>query len=508
MVACAGLAAAGAAVAATGDPSYRGCITGNTAAGPDGSDACAEVPGAEAVGGASGLNGPSAVAASRDGKSVYVASEFDDAIVQFKRNAKTGALAFVRCVSGNTAVGPTGSEACSALSESGVNGALSGVDGPRSLAISRDDGSVYSVSENDDALSHFTRARSGRLTFEGCVSARGDIGDACELLPAADGIGTDTGMDSPQAVVVSPDGKSVYVGSETDDAVATFRRAQSGELTYRRCLAADPNATACDHLPGTEMSRGGAGLFVVTHLAISRDGKSLYAVANADTAVTRFSRAANGRLGFQGCRTAELDGAGSGGTGACSDISSATATGANSGMDSPTAIAVSPDDDSVYVASQTDAAITHFDRRRSGALVFATCLSGEDATGEGAAGPCKEVPAHQSVAGGNNSGMAAISGMAFAGKSHLYASLASDHGLAHLKRRPASGRLSFEGCITGEIASGPDGTGACDAIDSVALAGAGSGLDNLSAVVTAPGRTSAYTASRDDDAVARFALKR
>jgi DNA-binding beta-propeller fold protein YncE len=47
------------------------------------------------VGGVDGLNGARSVAVSPDGLHVYVASEFDDAVAAFTRDAVSGALSFV-----------------------------------------------------------------------------------------------------------------------------------------------------------------------------------------------------------------------------------------------------------------------------------------------------------------------------------------------------------------------------------------------------------------------------
>ena len=69
----------------------KGCIDDNDP--PDGPDACAESTNA--------LDEANSVAVSPDGKSVYAASNGDDAIARFARSAATGALTPAGCVHDN-----------------------------------------------------------------------------------------------------------------------------------------------------------------------------------------------------------------------------------------------------------------------------------------------------------------------------------------------------------------------------------------------------------------------
>src|SRR3954463_9584719 len=92
--------------AAPGDLSYQGCITGDTAAGPTGSNACVQISSATAAGANSGLDDLFGLTASPDGTSVYAASHTDDAIAQFSRDASTGALTYRGCISGRTEPAP------------------------------------------------------------------------------------------------------------------------------------------------------------------------------------------------------------------------------------------------------------------------------------------------------------------------------------------------------------------------------------------------------------------
>src|SRR4051812_17308545 len=71
-------ATAGVAFAAVGDLTAQGCIDDNDT----GADACA--------GSTDGMGGAQAVATSPDGRSVYVGSFSDDAVVRFDRDPASG----------------------------------------------------------------------------------------------------------------------------------------------------------------------------------------------------------------------------------------------------------------------------------------------------------------------------------------------------------------------------------------------------------------------------------
>ena len=498
-----------ASALAGGDPGdivFRDCISASTVTAPD---ACAQTPDAAPSGLNSGFNSLAALDMSADGKSVYAVANFDDAIARFTRNARTGALTYRGCISGNSATGPSGTDACAQLPAADTNGAATGMDGATDLAVSRDGKSVYVTAENDDAVSAFDRARSGRLEFAGCITGRALPDSPCTEIPDAAGIGANLGMDSPQSVVVSRDGKSLYASAQLDDGVVRFKRATGdGGLTYKSCHSADvdtgPTGTdACELVDSATAGGANSGFNALTDLAISSDGKSLYAISPADSSVVRFDRADSGAVTYRDCLSAATE-SGPDGSEACSLTTVSASAGENTGMDELNAIAVAPDGDGVYIASQFDAAVAGFVRRGSGKLDYLGCLSGEEPSDDA----CGLIPSAVVALGGNNSGLAAPSGLAFAGNAHLYVSLQSDHGVAHLERDPPSNDFAFRGCITGEQESGPTGSEACDAIDSAATAGAGSGLDSPLDLVASRDRKSLYSLNTDDDSVARFKLTR
>ncbi len=149
------------------------------------------------------LDGALSVTVSADGSSVYLASLFGDAIAIFHRDPSTGRL-----------IQKPGLAGC--VSQTGSGGLCRdgrALDGPGSVVVSPDDASVYvassaSLSGTGGGVAVFDRnASTGRLNqkpgLAGCVSETRN-GGAC---------GVGAGLVGANAVTVSPDGASVYVGS-------------------------------------------------------------------------------------------------------------------------------------------------------------------------------------------------------------------------------------------------------------------------------------------------------
>jgi DNA-binding beta-propeller fold protein YncE len=217
------------------------------------------------------LNGAVSVAVSPDGRNVYVTSDTSSAVAVFDRNASTGALMQMAGVTG-------------CVSETGTGGSCAnGVAllSPEAVAVSPDGKTVYVASGGSDAVAVFDRdASTGALTQKagvaGCVSETGTAG-AC-----ADGVA----LDGPYSVAVSPDGRSVYVGSSTSDAVAVFDRdAASGTLTQKAgisgCVSDHGTDGACTD--GVALDSGGL-------VTVGPDGRSVYAASSDDHAVAIFDR--------------------------------------------------------------------------------------------------------------------------------------------------------------------------------------------------------------------------
>ena len=177
-------------------------------------------------------------------------------------------------------------------------------------------------------------AASGQLSQltgkDGCISATGSGGCARAR-----------GVRSARAIEVSRDGKSVYVASPLDSAVAVFTRGKGGALRQpsgaNGCIGPEGK---CVPLRGPEFAND---------VAVSRDGRNVYVAGDG---IATYSRnASTGRL-------TQLPGAaGCVGVGACTRGRAVRSTGK---------LAISDDGRNVYLASFDGVAV--FSRGPTGAL--------------------------------------------------------------------------------------------------------------------------------------------
>src|SRR6266511_3958988 len=174
------------------------------------------------------------------------------------------------------------------ISESGGAPCQDGeaLGGAFAVAVSPDGASVYVASQTSDAIAIFDRNTfTGALTQKagtaGCVSEDG-TGSACQ-----DGVA----LDSATGVAGSPDGASVYVASETSNAVAIFdRNTSTGALTQKAGTAG-----CVSELGGA--CQDGQALVGAFGVAVSPDGTSVYAASDTSDAVAIFDRnTLNGEL--------------------------------------------------------------------------------------------------------------------------------------------------------------------------------------------------------------------
>jgi DNA-binding beta-propeller fold protein YncE len=307
-----------------GTLAYDGCV------GNDGANGCADLEGDP-------MTQPAGVAVSPDGKSVYVVSERTGSILQFNRLAPDGQLVFASCLS------VLGDAPCDKVNKEPLLGAVD-------VTVSPDGNSVYVTSSLADTLSHFFRDGEGRISYGGCVSNK--AGNDCEDVPFEP-------LDSPRGVAVSPDGKSVYVASLNSESVSHFFRAPQGQVTFDGCV----NET------GTDNCAAGAAVEQASDVAVSPDGKSVYATGYGADSVVHFTRLApEGQIVPKSC----LSG---GATGGCDDLP-------GNPLESPLDITIGPDGRTAYVASSDGRAIARLALQPAdGTPTFANCISTSNDSG-------------------------------------------------------------------------------------------------------------------------------
>jgi 6-phosphogluconolactonase (cycloisomerase 2 family) len=276
-----------------------------------------------------GLRDAAYMAISPDGRFVYVPGRDSDAIAILRVDPLTGLL--------SQAAGPAG---CLG----GGSGAptdctpVTGLDRPSGIAITADGRAVFVASTIDGTLTVFRRSRrTGVLSPAGCFQ------DAAATAAIA-GCAPVTGLRGAAGVVVTPDGRSVYVAAEGASAIVLFSRdPASGVLTPAGCLA--------DSAIGATASCTAVGsLDAVRSLAASADGRSLYAAAPSANAVVGFARDPGGGLTKVGCLSGD-DGVGKD-----------PACGAATALGYAQQVAVSPDGRFVYVNATDSAALVAFAR--------------------------------------------------------------------------------------------------------------------------------------------------
>jgi DNA-binding beta-propeller fold protein YncE len=213
--------------------------------------------------------------------------------------------------------------------------------GSQAIAVSGDGRNVYVAASKSDAIAVFARNRkTGALTqpsgSAGCVAAKG-----------AEGCGKAIGLDQPNSLALSPNGRFLYATSRAASSVTVFRRESSGALKQL------PGASGCVSglpIPGCSLGRALVGPDVV---AVSPDGENVYVGSFFGNAIATFKRARDGVL-YQATDQ----------TGCIGEGISGCAQGF--GLGAPEGLAVSPDGENVYVASALSNAVTALNRDAEG----------------------------------------------------------------------------------------------------------------------------------------------
>jgi 6-phosphogluconolactonase (cycloisomerase 2 family) len=274
-----------------------------------------------------GLDNPRDIAVTNE--AVYVTAFNDDAVVALDRNPATGALASSGCVDDDDdpAQGP---DACAAETNGLFNAAP--------VAVSPDGEFVYVGSANDDGIVRLdANPTTGALTAIDCIEDMNAGPDDCTVLATTDG------FSSPGAFAISPDGTDLYVGAFTDNSVFRFQRDTStGVLTPQECVGDDTSAPC---------GIGPVGLEDPRSLALSPDGRQIYAGAFADDAIARVPLDP-----LTGVLSAEVTCVDDNDTGPDSCGQS------TNGLEEASSVVVSPDGAFLYAAAEADDAVTVFAR--------------------------------------------------------------------------------------------------------------------------------------------------
>jgi IPT/TIG domain len=323
---------------ASGALSVIGCIAG-TPSGPS----CApenETRGITAV------ENPTALAITATGEDVYVVGEHLGAVIALARDPETGLLSVLKGELGNTACVEAGSGGeCEQQNAKGLGT-------PYGVAISGDEKSVYVTSVSGEAVAELERNLTagpllGELTP---IAGHGCIGSAKSGCPD-----TAIGLLEPIGIAVSPDAEDVYVaagaGGPKGDVAAFARNTSTGVLEQLEgegaCIGeAVEGCEEINALRGTE------------DLAISPDGKFIYASSSADNAVVVLTRE-SGELSESSCISNEAI------TGCQTVPTSETRIGQSRGV----ALSPGPAASDLYVSSSDEAAVSEFSRNKvTGAL--------------------------------------------------------------------------------------------------------------------------------------------
>jgi hypothetical protein len=231
-----------------------------------------------------------------------------------------------------------------------------------------------------------------------------------------------------------------------------------GQITYDGCVANDASQ-GCADIPAAPLD-GASGV------AVSTDGKSVYATAIGSSSVAHLFRGgSDGQISYDGCL------ANTGAQG-CLDLAADPLTSARK-------VAVSPDGKSVYVVSG-EGVVAHFFRSTTGGQIsYDGCVSNDGSQG------CADIPGPGTPLAGANDVAVSPDGKS------VYVSSAVSDSVSHFFRSTVGGQISYDGCVANDASQG------CADIPAAPL-------DGAAEVAVSPDGKSVYVASFFSDSVAHF----
>jgi DNA-binding beta-propeller fold protein YncE len=292
-----------------------------------------------------------------------------------------------------------------------------GLDGAAGLAVSPDGRSVYVAAFDDDAVVRLNRNRRN-----GSVRAGECIDDPAGFDLCGD---TADGLNGATDLAVSSNGRHVYTIAYNDSTLLHFRADRAtGALRLADCVDDSGLAPVNDVCPG-----GVNGLQGPAGLALSPDGRSLYVTAQLDDTVVRFALNRQGKPRPRECFDDDD-----------SITNDCGAPNRREGLKDAVGVAVAPNGRSVYVASSSDDAITHFKRKRSGELVYRECVE-------------NRTPAGPDTCARKGDGMNEVRSLGASPDGRfLYGGTVNDGSIAQFKLG-SGGRLGPRGCIEAPFSS-------------------------------------------------------
>lgn len=458
-------AASSASASPHGALTLLGCVTGNNRVA--GSQGCRTVPGSGGRADDAGLKGVAALAGGGTGPALYAIGSDNSAITQIVRAGSPSRLAFAACMTGNTFV----ERSCPAVPGAYANADQAPIAWPTAAAISPDGRSLYLVSgsSHGSVLARFSREPlSGALAYVDCLTGDTDPGPtgalACTLIPSATRSGYGSGLSEPTGIVISSNGRQVYVTAGLDESLTTFARdPATGALTFADCLSNNDRATHC-----RQVSTGRNALDGISSPLLSPDGRYLYAAAGRAATIDSFAIGAAGKPSFAGC----LGGRGE-------QHGCRYGNGPVTALELPTGLAATTDGRFLYATSGYGSVLALRRKAANGALTPVSCLSGS--TDEGRV--CKLTPGSAaytkaSVLTGIRAPVLSADGR------RLFAAVRTQDAIVELRRDRHSGALSFLGCTTGNLGIAAKGT--CEAIPGATKNGGASGFYKMTALAPGP----------------------
>ena len=167
-------------------------------------------------------------------------------------------------------------------------------------------------------------------------------------------------MLNPDGMAISPDGNNVYVANDGQNTVSNLEVKGDGSLKSGDCVGDDSVVTGC-----AEEATG--GLFGVENVAVSPNGKYVFAVSDAHQAVALLKRNNDGSLNFKSCVSSVAMST------ECEDDTAVA-------LSDVQGVVVSPDNKHVYVASTISNAVEWFKIAAGGTLEPKGCVSDASAS--------------------------------------------------------------------------------------------------------------------------------